>query len=267
MWIVGLPSSPRSLHMQRIKYREIVVAEQLDLHLVWSPSRIFVKPLPRFLLSAQVWQQWLCPNHDLYRSALGFLLSYVALIEREVDFHLAKDLHLIPPEVTWPCWHAFASEILLSSHTAQSLMYELCTPSSSSTSLEAQISVNPRFFYGELRLGRLNWIYRVYLLRPRGYLSGCTTYGTFVRDNVDSLITIFAYATIVLSAMQVGLSTQFLAGNWTFGWASYIFCVFSILAPVATFAAILALLGLLFVGNMLRTLKIRRKRQRQGAGV
>ncbi|KAF2184344.1 hypothetical protein K469DRAFT_181594 [Zopfia rhizophila CBS 207.26] len=46
LWRVSLPASPHLLHVQRLKKREIAVAEQLDLHLVWSPSCIFIKPLP-----------------------------------------------------------------------------------------------------------------------------------------------------------------------------------------------------------------------------
>ncbi|KAF2019801.1 hypothetical protein BU24DRAFT_431467 [Aaosphaeria arxii CBS 175.79] len=242
LWLVGLPTSPRALHYQRLKKREIVVTEQLDLHLVWRPTRILIKPLPRFLLCPQFWQCSICPDRDLYCVALGFLLSYVALIEREVDFHIARSLDLIPSDLTWAGWLALAEEI---SHTP----------------------VNRRFFYGELRLGRLNWIYRLVLGKPRGYLSGCTTYGAFMRDNVNSLITLFAYTTIVLSAMQVGLSTQLLADNYAFGMASYVFSVFSILAPLSAIMIIVLLMGFIFIINLLRTLRIRGKRIRQGAGV
>lgn len=214
LWLVGLPTSPRPLHYQILKGRDIVVSEQLDLHLVWSPSRIFIKPLPRYLLSPDFWRSNLSPYPHLYRTALGFMLSYVALIEREVDHSIAINNGLLPKEVTWPGWMGFAEEVMLMS--AQSNAYLSEPPPSSLSSFDPHTPVNPRFFYGELRIGRLNWIYRILLGQPRGYQSGCTTYAAFVRDNVNSLITLFAYITIVLSAMQVGLATPWLSNDYAF---------------------------------------------------
>ncbi|ORY18173.1 hypothetical protein BCR34DRAFT_360932 [Clohesyomyces aquaticus] len=263
LWMVGLPSSPRSLHVQRLKGREIVLAEQLDLHLVWSPTRVFIKPLPRFLLSARFWQRDLCPHYQLYQSAFGFLLSYVALVEREVDYQMAVGLGLLPAEITWPGWLSLVEEIVYNSSVAQSY---LSNPSSYPSS-ESHVPVNPRFYYGELRLGRLNWIYRLGLGQPRGYMSRCTTYGAFIRDNINSLITLFAYTTIVLSAMQVGLSTAFLQDSYSFGMASYVFTLFAILAPLSAIVAIIFIFLVIFVFNLMRTLRVRKKRRQQGAGV
>lgn len=265
LWLVGLPAAPRPLHYQALKKREIAVAEQLDLHLVWSPSRIFIKPLPRFLLCPAFWRASICPSELLYRTAYGFLLSYIALVEREIDYNIAIEKGLIPKEITWPDWLAFAEEVMLTSAQTRAYLFQPSTTSLSS--LEMHMPVNPRFFYGELRVGRLNWIYRLVLGHPRGYWSGCTTYGAFVRENINSLISLFAYTTIVLSAMQVGLATSFLAEDYAFGMASYVFSVFSIAAPLVAIAAILGVLGVLFTINLLRTLRIRRKRKRQGAGV
>lgn len=269
LWLVGLPTTPRPLHYQAVKRREIVVTEQLDLHLIWSSASsasIFIKPLPRFLLCPNFWRMHLCPQPHLYQTALGFLLSYVALIEREVDFHMALNNSLIPKEITWSGWLVLVEQIVCTSSHAKSYLVD-ASPMSSSTSLEARAAVNPRFYYGELRLGRLNWIYRLALGRPRGYLSGCTTYGAFMRDNVNSLITLFAYTTIVLSAMQVGLATEWLASDYAFGMASYVFSIFSILAPLACIVGIIGIIAVMFVMNLTRTLKIRGRRRRQGAGV
>lgn len=264
LWIVGLPTSPRPLHYQTLKKREIVVSEQMDLHLVWSPTRIFLKPLPRYMISAEFWRANLCVSEYLYRTALGFLLSYVALIEREVDYNIAINNGLLPKEISWSSWLALAEEIMLMSAHTKALSDPMTTTLSS---FEHRISVNPRFFYGELRLGRLDLIYQLRFGQLRGYFSTCTTYGAFIRDNINSLIALFAYATIVLSAMQVGLATQWLAEDYAFGMASYVFSVFSIIAPIAAIAMIITVLGFLFTMNLLRTLRIRSKRRNQGAGV
>jgi hypothetical protein len=269
LWLVGLPTAPRPLHYQVMKKREIVVTEQLDLHLVWSASTsssILIKPLPRFLLCHEFWRTQICPRPHLYETALGFLLSYVALIEREVDYNLALLNGLIPREITWARWLTLVNEVLCASAQAKHIDKDAAT-SSSVGLLGARACVNKRFHYGELRLGRLNWIYRLTMGEMRGYLSGCTTYAAFMRDNVNSLITLFAYTTIVLSAMQVGLSTEPLAQNYSFGMASYVFSVFSILAPLACIVAVLGVIGMIFVMNLVRTLRIRRQKRRQGVKV
>jgi hypothetical protein len=269
LWICGLPSSPRSLHYQQLKNREIVVSEVFDLHLVWSPTRIFIKPLPRYLLSPSFWREHVCPSTPLYETCIGFLLSYIALIEREVDFKIAIEKALIPAEVSWQSWLAFAEGVFLFSSQAtshKSAQKEDTTMHAKSTT-EPHAPVNPRFYYGELRLGRLNWIYRLILGKPRGYLSGCTTYSAFIRENTNSLITLFAYTTIVLSAMQVGLATPWLAEDFAFGMSSYVFSVFAIVAPLLAILGLLSILAVLFTINLLRTLRIRKKRRLQGAAV
>ena len=265
LWLAGLPSAPRPLHYQAMKKRDIVVAEQLDLHLVWSPARIFIKPVPKYLLCAEFWRTHICPYPELYRTAFGLLTTYIALIEREVDYNVAVNIGILSKEVTWPAWLVFAEEVTLASERSKAYL----DPSTAThhSPLERHITVNRRFYYGELRVGRLNWIYRIARRQPRGYFSGCTTYGAFMRDNVNSFIALFAYATIVLSAMQVGLATPWLVDDYAFGMASYVFSIFAILAPLSVIAALFGVLGVLFTINLLRTLRIRVKRRSQGAGV
>ncbi|KAF2743335.1 hypothetical protein M011DRAFT_410778 [Sporormia fimetaria CBS 119925] len=265
LWLCGLPSLPNSLHYQRPKKRDIVVSEQIDLHLVWTPARIFIKPLPRFLLSPGFWESHICPYPQIYEIALGFLYSYVGLIEREVDHKLAIELGLIPSEIKWSDWVAFVEDILESPWARSYFSGDGGTSTKKKSA--ARIPINKRFHYGELRLGRLNWIYRLWCLDPKGYMSGCTTYGAFVRENLNSLITLFAYTTIVLSAMQVGLSTHLLGDDYAFGMASYVFSVFAILAPLTALLVVLLVLAVLFIVNLIKTLKVRRQRIREGAGV
>ncbi|KAF1948345.1 hypothetical protein CC80DRAFT_521191 [Byssothecium circinans] len=262
--LVGLPTQPRPLHYQILKRRTIVAAEQLDLHLVWSPSRIFIKPLPRFLLSPDFWKRYICQDLLLYQTAIGFLLSWVALIERESDHKIAVDNGLIPEEVSWNTWLVIAQEIMLSSEGLRTSVSGLKAPMGLSN---RQISVHRRFYYGELRVGRLNWIYRLCKLQFRGYWSGCTTYGAFFRENIVSLIALFGYTTIVLSAMQVGLATPWLAENYAFGMASYTFSIFAIVGPVAAIAALFGVFTVFFTLNLLHTIHVRRQREKEKSRV
>ena len=237
--IVGRPMPPRALHTQKIKSREIIVTEQMDLHLVWCPKHIYIKPIPRFLLDTGFWEQHLCTDYDLYACAMGFLRSFTALIQYESDYRIAMDMHLLPSEVTWSRWVLLVEQLLKCSD---------------------RIHVNKRYIYGELRLGRLNLIYRLGKGRIRGFLNNSTTYTDFLQGNLKSLLTLFAYFTIVLSALQVGLGTRHLENNDAFNNAAYVVVVFSMAAPLLAIAVVMAfLIGLTFY-NLVATVKYRKQR-------
>lgn len=55
LWLAGLPVPPRPLHYQLVLQREIVICEKMDMHLVWGHGRIYIKPIPLFLLSPAFW--------------------------------------------------------------------------------------------------------------------------------------------------------------------------------------------------------------------
>jgi hypothetical protein len=155
LWIAGRPMPPRALHQQVLLSREIFVTEKMDMHLVWTTGRMFLKPIPRFLLEPRFWSCYLscahscrCPKEDassgeyiqkceqnLWKCALWLLFSYAALITHESDYLIAKEKHLVPTEVTWPAWRTFVEQ----------LDTEHIYP-----------NINSRFVYGELRLSRLN---------------------------------------------------------------------------------------------------------------
>ena len=80
LWWAGRPVPARPLHRQIVLGREIVIAEQVDLHLVWSKRRIYVKPLPKPLLNYDFWATIICPDPVLFANGRGFLLSYIWLI-------------------------------------------------------------------------------------------------------------------------------------------------------------------------------------------
>ena len=226
LWLAGLPRGARPLHKQILLGRKVVVTEQADLHLVWSKSRIFIKPLPRFLLTHDTWLSHLCKDEGLFKSATGFLLSYAWLVCYRSDLRIAHDLGLLPPEITWEQWTTFLEDFLR----------HLDTSSAS--------SINERYRFGELRLNRLNWIYRlsVYNLGfrgiNRGYFRGPEWYTQFLHENFGWLLAVFGYLSIVLSAMQVGLVTDKLVENTIFQDASYGFSVLSITMPVIIVGAV-----------------------------
>lgn len=55
LWLAGRPMPPRPLYYQIALRRQIVVHERMDLHLTWDRVRLFLKPIPRYLLHEQFW--------------------------------------------------------------------------------------------------------------------------------------------------------------------------------------------------------------------
>ena len=266
LWLAGRPVPPRPLHHQLSLARDIVIREQMDFHLVWGSGRLFLKPLPRYILNPCFWTTHLlcdlcrplnisyamgpellepkCNHPHLRACALGFLLSYIALIVYESDFAIAKDRHLIPAEITWPQWRQLVQEVL---------------GTEGSNNLYKKVA--PRFVYGELRLNRLRLIL-FFLQGPLhpDFVATWQSYGSFYRDNSAWLIIVMAYLILVLSAMQVGLSTDRLAGNEHFQEASYGFGILSIFLAITALALLVLLSIILWVYNIARTRRFERKR-------
>lgn len=247
LWLAGLPKGARPLHRQILIERKIEITEQADLHMVWSKSRMFIKPLPLFLLTYDAWTDWLCNDKDLYKNACGFLLSYAWLVCHRSDLKIAHFNGLLPPEIDWAQWTAFVQDFL------------------QRMDIHSTANINKRYRFGELRLSRLNWIYRLTLqhrdLRAlkRGFFQGPEWYTRFLQDNFGWLIVVFVYITIVLSAMQVGLTNTRLVQSASFQDASYGFVVFAIIMPVAVVCMILAVSAAIIVYNVQATLKYNRK--------
>ena len=245
LWLAGLPQCARPLHHQLMIGRNIVITERADLHLLWRDDRLFLKPLPDYLLSYNIWEDTLRKDRDLSENAKGFLLSYLWLIRQKSDFVVAQRENLVSNELTWEHWTTFSSAIF---------------PNVVTTGFEG---VTPRYLYGELRLGRVNLIYRLcHKTRSsktflRGYFYGYHTFSSFIEQNFAWVLTVIVYITIVLTAMQVGLGTTKLQSSALFNRASYGFTVFSIVAPLGILLALLVVLLILIIFNLDYTMKKR----------
>lgn len=239
LWLAGRLHNIRPLHRQQLVGRKILVTEQADLHLLWQDDKIFIKPLPAWLLDRDFFQKH-DPAGSMLPAALGFLNSYILLISYEIDFILAQKLHLLPPAVDWKSWLDIVQNLL-------------------PDFLGDEQKISPRYHYGELRLSRINWIYRLdsrFRFRHfcRGYHSSSQTFQSFLNRNFGWLLVVFVYFTILLTALQVGLATNQLRDNAPFNAASYGFTVFSLVAPLVTilYGAVLTLV--LVVYNVTVTL-------------
>ncbi|KAI1266476.1 hypothetical protein F5Y18DRAFT_359162 [Xylariaceae sp. FL1019] len=242
LWICGRPMPPRPLHHQVVISRDITITENPELHLVWSNNRIFLKPLPSWIFDPDFWSQHLLPDINLSRCARGFLFSYTALIAYQSDFDLAQEKGLLPKNLSWIGWKVLCREFL---HNHDPAM------------------VNPRYWYGELRLGRLNLIYRLrkgFVLRGYSKVAAHTIYVDLLRDNFAVLATVLGYVVIVLTSLQVGLGVDKLVEDTAFQNFSYGFTVFSIIAPLIAGVGILLAVLVMFVSNWIVTTKYEEQR-------
>jgi hypothetical protein len=242
LWMCGRRHNIHPLHWQKMMSRTIFITEQPSLHLVWYQSTIYIKPLPRFLMDWSFWDREICPmaEHEdsekemLWREANGFVFTYTRLIVHESDFRIAHEIGLLPPEITWSQWSSLRFD-----------MASALKPINRST-------VTRRYEYGELRLARLNLVYRFFRFKLLGYHHVYRNYNSFFSQEFAWLLLLFAYVTVTLTAFQTatafGDKSQILerVGNY-FGMA--------VLFLVGVGSAIqIGLLVILFGFNLIWTL-------------
>lgn len=257
LWIMTTFSGANinPLHRQRIKGREIVITEEPRLHLVWIHNRIFIKPMPCYLLSQTFWNTHLDAksskpgsSHDnLCKAAAGFLRTYRYLIQHESDFHIAQqdDLRLVPRGIDWPSFCRFISEL---SHIDDA-------------------AVSKRYWYGELRLTRLNF-YAPLLLRKFHFEQVHGQYGDFFARLYGPVLFAFAVISTILNSMQVALAAdQLEAAHWEAVWhVSRYFSVISLVAAVVISLWFVALWLWIFVDEWVYTVRQKSRKKRE-AGV
>jgi len=197
LWVMTTPSSANinSLHRQKVKGREIVVSEDPRLHLVWIHDRIFIKPIPTYLMSHAFWDVFLSDEtstlkvqgQSIRMAALGYLRTYTYLIRHQSDFLIAQrdSLRLVPQHIDWAQFCHFLSDI----------------------SKVDDVDVSGRYQYGELRLTRLNF-YAKFFLRKFYYQQVHGQYGDYFARLYGPILFTVAMASTILNAMQVELAAE-----------------------------------------------------------
>ncbi|KAF1922312.1 uncharacterized protein M421DRAFT_427059 [Didymella exigua CBS 183.55] len=252
LWILTTMSSANinSLHRQRVKGREIIVTEEIRLHLVWIHDRIFIKPIPRYLLSYGFWEAYLdrrpellTDERNLRKAAAGFLRTYRCLIRHESDFHLAQQdsLRLIPKDVDWASFCRFTSDL---------------------NDIEDS-AVSRRYCFGELRLTRLNF-YAPLLLRKLHFEQVHGQYSDQFARLYGPVLFVFAVVSTILNSMQVALAAdQSLTVPWVSVWhASRWFSVISIVGTAVVALCFVVLWLWMFLDEWVYTVKQKWKARR-----
>lgn len=232
LWMCGRPMRARPLHRYKMYGYEVLGTQQMDLHLLRYSNKLLVKPLPEYMLDHDFWAAHLCADTKLHESAMGWVLSYAWLVTSPLDLKLAHEHSLLPAAITWPWWKTFATDFLRG------------------LDLNALDQVNPRYHFGDLRLARVNTIYRTRFFTThfvRGYLYGYNRYRVFFERNFSWILILFVFLSLVLSAMQVGTALDKLNTSAAFMQGCFGVVVFS----MASVAAVLGVVGLFFVGVFL----------------
>ncbi|KAI9814869.1 MAG: hypothetical protein M1832_005671 [Thelocarpon impressellum] len=217
------------LHKQLARSRNLVVAEDPGLHLVWAFERIYVKPMPEYLLSHAFWSLYL---GDKEASPLGADRAAVRAAARSGTSH-----RLIPRGISFP----------------QAL---------------DDVDVSPRYAYGQLLLTLLNFWAKIFLRRFT-YRKMHGHYSTYLARFYGPLLFVFALFSVAVSAMQVEVTVQTLpdpgAGPWApFTRASRGFAVFTLISVCLTIAFIGALVAALVLREVSFALRDRAKKRRSG---
>jgi len=235
LWMCGRPMRARPLHRYKMMGMDVLHTQQMDLHLLKFSNKLMIKPLAEYMLSYDFWADHICHSAELHASGCGFLLSYVWLLTTPLDLKLAHDLFLVPSFVTWHWWKAFVKDFV------------------DRVDINALDQVNKRFHFGDLRLGRINSVYRTrfaFTHFVRGYLYGYNRYVVFFQRKFSWILIVFVFFSLVLAAMQVGASVDPLQENRAFLRSCYGFVVFSMFGVAAVLGVVGGIFFFIFFFNM-----------------
>ncbi|KAJ9610600.1 hypothetical protein H2200_005377 [Cladophialophora chaetospira] len=255
LWLLAVPKSTHvcALHMQIVRGRSIIVTEDPEMHAVWINNRVFVKPLPPYLLSHAFWSYLVYPPNklsdfdqtrraQLVQASLGYIRTYVYLIKHESDLRIAQREGLVPNSLNLETWAAFIRDFqYIEDH-----------------------QVSGRYHYGELRLTRLNFWAKP-LLRRWHFRKATWQYAEHFARYFAPLLFIFGLWSLILDSMQVGLQAR---PNWQrFGNVSAWFSVATLVSVVAVAAFLLGAFGMMAGREMWYACgkQIRKRRRRRRA--
>jgi hypothetical protein len=202
LWLVATQNSSHisPLTYQIVRGRNIIVTEKPDLHLTWIYDRVFLKPIPKVLLSHAFWECYLTRHDHAHKdeipstfepqiraieAAKGYLRSYSHLIRHRSDYDIARKMGLVPRRISY----AQLIKFLQRFHDIPDK------------------DVSPRYHFGELRLGRLNFWFWI-ILRRWSFQKAHGDYASYFGRFYGPFLFAFSVLSVLLSAMQVLLQAR-----------------------------------------------------------
>ena len=224
-----------ALHRQGVKKRTIIVTEDPKLHLVWIHDRIFIKPLPEYLLSHAFWETYLGCKDDANNNGNGNNISNNnsnnstsagkegsgILIEGANGDLEDANLRLRRTRIRQHALGYLRTYFYLIKHESDFRVAQrpyLClVPQRVSWKQFCDFSerfdeirdadVAERYRYGEIRLTRLN-LYAKLLLRRWYFHRLHSQYGSYFGRFYGPFLFLFGVLSVCLSAMQVEASVE-----------------------------------------------------------
>lgn len=249
LWLIATQNSSHisSLTHQIVRGRNLIITERPDLHLTWIYNRIYLKPIPKVLLSHAFWECFLVEDElssskQLIEAANGYLRSYSHLIRHRSDFVIAREKGLIPRRTSYSRLTGFLQK------------FEEIPDS----------EVSPRYHFGELRVGRLNFWFKI-IFRHWAFQKVHGDYASYFARFYGPFLFAFSVLSVLLSAMQVLLQARSLEPGAvvTLGHGFSVFAMVVVAVVIAAFVAIFLMLVLREVVFACADLK--RKRKLKGA--
>lgn len=196
LWLVSTPNSKhiQSLHEQRVCGRTPVIVERARLHLLWDRDKIFIKPLPAYLLDETILGQ-IKLNPRLYRATRGYLRSWTYLLQNPTDLEVAIEARLLPGSI-----NPKDSSTRKLQYSPEEI-FKMLKP----YRYVENDKVSRRYHWGQLRLGRINF-YNKFARREFNYHDTHRHYGTYFGQFAAPFLFVFGTASVVLSAFQVALA-------------------------------------------------------------
>ncbi|XPS79549.1 hypothetical protein M3J07_011549 [Ascochyta lentis] len=254
LWLIATQNSSHisSLTHQLVRGRNVVITEKPDLHLTWIYDRVYLKPIPKVLLSYAFWKCFLVDeverspvvssNKQAVEAAKGYLRSYSHLIHHRSDFNIARENGLIPRSTSY-------FKLIRFLQTFEKI------PDS---------EVSPRYLFGELRVGRLNFWFKI-IFRRLAFQKIHGDYASYFARFYGPFLFAFSILSVMLSAMQVLLQAKSLKSSA----AVTVIHGFSVFAMVLVAVVVTAFIAM-FLILILRELTfacagLRRKRKEKSA--
>lgn len=254
LWLIATQNSSHisSLTHQIVRGRNIVITERPDLHLTWIYDRVYLKPIPKVLLSHAFWKCFLneddecspapIAKKEAAEAAKGYLRSYSHLIRHRSDFVIASEKGLIPRNTSYSRLIKFLQN------------FEQMPDS----------EVSPRYLFGELRVGRLNFWFKI-IFRRMAFQKIHGDYASYFARFYGPFLFAFSVLSVLLSAMQVLLQARSL-GSSAAVTIIHRFSVFAmILVAIVVIAFIAMLLMLVLRELVFACADLRRKRKAKSA--
>jgi hypothetical protein len=239
MWMMSTQSSSNvnPLHHQLVKGRDLVVTEDPRLHCVWIYDKIFLKPLPTFLLSHAFWETYLLSGHasPLLKNRTREHCTCDQELPQDQDSNLQgqprgatkplcaalQDLDLIARSalgylrtyaflIQHPSDFALAQKHSLVPATTN--LRQLSAFTALLTTRIRDTDVSARYAYGELRLTRLNF-YGKFILHRWHFMRVHGQYGEYFARFYGPLLFVFTVLSLILDALQVEMSVEQAIGN------------------------------------------------------